>query len=205
MWFLVQLAQISWTLSIKGGKRLECPKEVSEVRDLRNLFHDITQWCWQRDHSLRWNFTSIVAYFTCFLTKDEVEEKKSIEDEFNLNFSTADSTTLKKRPNSKNPQYYSDEISLKHMNTAKKLWARMKNSVHCCKTDSLSTEDTNTNLEGLPLAETGKGAFIYILHKSVVGLFRTTYPPTYIRKISLHKAWGKLPFSEPPTHPYLLT
>ena len=145
MWFLVELAQISWTLSIKGGKRLECPEKVSDVRDLRKLFHDITQWCWQRDHSLRWNFTQIADYFNTFHEEVEAEESRLIEEEFNLNVSSADATTLQKRANSNNPQNYVVEVSLLPLKIAKNLWARMKYSVHCWKTDSLSTEDTNTN------------------------------------------------------------
>jgi serine/threonine protein kinase len=124
---------------IIGGKRLKCPKEVSEVRDLRNLFHDITPWCWQKDHSLRSDFPKIVEHFTNFMTRDEIEESRSIEEEFNLNVSTVDAT--KERANSKKPQNYLVEISLIPLKIAKNLWARMK----CWATDFLSTEDNSRN------------------------------------------------------------
>merc|ERR1711971_244256 len=132
---------------IIGGYRLPCPEKVSDIKNLQELYEKITTSCWKEKHSDRWDFTEIAKCFNRYRSKHEVEESISIEEEFKLKVSAADATTLQKRGNSNNPQNYVVEISLMPLKIAKNLWARMKYSVHCCKTDQCSEPSTTVPQE----------------------------------------------------------
>jgi len=59
---------------IKAGYRLPCPEEVQHNKELVDLYHFSTQWCWQSNVELRWTFSDFVEYFETYLTIDEKEE-----------------------------------------------------------------------------------------------------------------------------------
>ena len=84
---------------IKAGFRLPCPEEVQHVQELVDLYNGSTQWCWQLNLDLRWNFADFIEYFETYLTNNEKEEYKSLEKEYATmqNLMNDDTTLLKRR------------------------------------------------------------------------------------------------------------
>ena len=61
--------------------RPPCPDEVNGVKWLNDFYHGATKWCWE-EPSLRWDFSSFVEYFETYLSDQEKNEYKKLEDEY---------------------------------------------------------------------------------------------------------------------------
>ena len=60
-----------------------------------------SEWCWQANPNLRWNFKSLVEYFETYLSESEKEEFKQFEQEYiNMRDLINDDKTRLKRSSS---------------------------------------------------------------------------------------------------------
>ena len=64
---------------IKNGFRLPVPDEVKEAIWLANCYNEVTKMCWQIDPKQRCNFSDLVKIFETFLTTEEKEKHKRLE------------------------------------------------------------------------------------------------------------------------------
>ena len=54
-------------------------KEISQIDSLRELYDEATTGCWHLNPKKRWSFSDLVRCFETYLTFDEKEEYKMIE------------------------------------------------------------------------------------------------------------------------------
>ena len=64
---------------ITSGFRLPVPAEISKIENLRKMYNEATTMCWQLNPKERWSFSDLVLFFETYLTPDEKEEYKRIE------------------------------------------------------------------------------------------------------------------------------
>ena len=64
---------------IKAGFRLPVPDEVKEANWLAKCYNEVTKMCWQLDPKKRCNFSDLVKIFETFLTTQEMENYKRLE------------------------------------------------------------------------------------------------------------------------------
>ena len=65
---------------IKAGFRLPVPEEVKETNWLANCYNDVTKMCWQLDPDKRGSFSDLVKTFETYLTSEEKENYKRLEE-----------------------------------------------------------------------------------------------------------------------------
>ena len=65
---------------IKAGYRLPVPDEVKEINWLANCYNDVTKMCWQLDPDKRGSFSDLVKTFETYLTSEEKENYKRLEE-----------------------------------------------------------------------------------------------------------------------------
>ena len=68
---------------IKAGFRLPVPEEVKETNWLANCYNDVTKMCWQLDPDKRGSFSYLVKTFETYLTSEEKENYKRLEQNVN--------------------------------------------------------------------------------------------------------------------------
>ena len=68
---------------IKAGFRLPVPDEVKETNCLTNCYNDVTKICWQLDPDIRGSFSDQVKTFETYLTSEEKENYKRLEQNLN--------------------------------------------------------------------------------------------------------------------------
>ena len=68
---------------IKAGFRLPVPDEVKETNWLANCYNDVTKMCWQLDSDKRGSFSDLVKTFETYLTSEEKENYKRLEQNVN--------------------------------------------------------------------------------------------------------------------------
>ena len=68
---------------IKAGFRLPVPEEVKETNWLANCYNDVTKMCWQLDPDKRGSFSDLVKTFETYLTYEEKENYKRLEQNVN--------------------------------------------------------------------------------------------------------------------------
>ena len=86
-WEMLSLGQIPYAgddandmiKEIKAGFRLPVPDEIGEVQWLVKCYEEVTKMCWQLDPKQRWKFSDLVKKFDTYLTTDEKEQLKRLE------------------------------------------------------------------------------------------------------------------------------
>ena len=68
---------------IKAGFRLPVPDEVKETNWLAKCYNDVTKMCWQLDPDKRGSFSYLVKTFETYLTSEEKENYKRLEQNVN--------------------------------------------------------------------------------------------------------------------------
>ena len=67
---------------INSGYRLSVPEEISRVQVLVEIYDEVAKRCWQLNPKERWTFTYLVDYFETYLTSEEKDEYKRLEDKY---------------------------------------------------------------------------------------------------------------------------
>ena len=65
------------------GYRLPVPDEISEVQWLIQCYKDVAKMCWQLDSDKRGSFSDLVKTFETYLTSEEKENYKRLEQNVN--------------------------------------------------------------------------------------------------------------------------
>ena len=67
---------------IKAGFRLPVPEEVKETNWVSKCYNDVAEMCWQLDPKKRCSFSDLVKTFETYLTSEEKENYKRLEQNF---------------------------------------------------------------------------------------------------------------------------
>ena len=86
-WEMLSMGQIPYAggsandtiKEIKAGFRLPVPDEIFKVQWLVKCYKDVAKMCWQLDPKQRWKFSDVVKNFDAYLTTEEKEQHKRLE------------------------------------------------------------------------------------------------------------------------------
>ena len=83
---------------IKEGKRLPCPDDLLEIEWIEEFYTKATEGCWKPDPGERQSFSELVKIFESYLTKAELEEHKTLNEQYvTMRKLISDDTTRSKR------------------------------------------------------------------------------------------------------------
>ena len=67
---------------INSGYRLPVPVEISRVKPLAKIYEEVVNKCLLLDPKKRWTFTDLVDYFEAYLTPEEKDDYKRLEEQY---------------------------------------------------------------------------------------------------------------------------
>ena len=67
---------------INSGYRLPVPVEISQVKLLAKIYEEVVNKCLLLDPKKRWTFTDLVDYFEAYLTPEEKDDYKRLEEQY---------------------------------------------------------------------------------------------------------------------------